>query len=300
MAAINGVKKSSVVKKKKSGKFGALAVVMTVLITLLLTLLAVVAFWKYYYQEKVTNQVIVQMEAGQQKAYKAIREIESGEYLDGAVEEVVIPSSIKSSELIPLGTDLSLLKASGNIAPNSLITVRNSYDPELQNPILEKTRIYWIDYLDTPGVEVGDFIDIRIKTYKEGDENSYQDSIVASKIEILSKNERGDIQIRLSESDLLNLNSAVIEAAGRRVGDDKIEGEIYVGKYVDPANQPKAAVTYNGKGISYTQEELREAQEILRGEKEEVADAPVNDQAADVASDVEGNGTVEDTKGGQN
>lgn len=260
MPAINGVKNSPVVKNKQ-GKVSVLAVVLSVVVSILITAAGFLVFWNFYYQENFTNQVIVQLESGETKAYRAVRDIAAGEYLDGAVEEVVVPSTLISSDLLLASDSLANLKASGAIAANSLITEKNSFDPELQNPVLESTRIYTVDYIDTPGVEVGEFIDIHLKVYSdEGGVESYQDNIVCSKVEILSKNESGVLQMRLSEADILNLNSAVIEATSKDV-----HGEIYVGKYVSPATQHKAPVTYDGKGIEYTYQELLEAQNQLKG-----------------------------------
>lgn len=264
MAAINGVRKSSVVKRSK-GRVSGLAIVLSVVITLLVAELSVLLFWKYYYQAEFTNQVVMSIQSGQMQVYKATRDITGGEYIEGAVELVTIPSTIINETLIDSSMSISNLKASGNIKANSIITTMNSFDPKMESAVTNTTREYTIDYLKTPGVEVGDFIDIRIKTWKQGDENSYDDAVVASKIEILSKEENGSIRIRLNEAEILNLNSAVIEAAGVE-GDKTLVGDIYVGTYTHPATQPKANMTYDGKGITYTQEELMRAQEALRNE----------------------------------
>lgn len=263
MPAINGVRNSAVVKNKK-GKVSKLSLVLAIVISILVTVAGFLAFWNFYYQEQFTNSIILQLEAGESKAYRATRDIAAGEYLDGAVEEVVVPGNLVSSDLIPATASMANLKASGSIKANSLITEKNSFNPELQNPVLESTRIYTIDYIDTPGVSQGDFIDIHLKVYRDNNsdgsyEDSYEDSIVCSKIEILSKDESGVLQMRLSEGDILNLNSAVIEATS-----PDVHGEIYVGKYVSPATQPKAIVNYEGKGIAYTYNELLEAQNQLK------------------------------------
>ena len=166
MPAINGVRNSAVVKNKK-GKTSVLAVVFGVIIAILLTAAAFLIFWNFYYQEEFTNQVIVQMEAGEQKAYRAVRDIVSGEYLDGAVEEVVVPSSLISSDLLTAGADISGLKPSGNISANSLITEVNSYNDIYETPVIDSTRQYVIDYIESPGISAGDYMDIRLKVFTE-------------------------------------------------------------------------------------------------------------------------------------
>ena len=294
MPAINGVRNSAVVKNKK-GKTSVLAVVLGVIIAILLTAAAFLIFWNFYYQEEFTNQVIVQMEAGEQKAYRAVRDIVSGEYLDGAVEEVVVPSSLISSDLLTVGDDISGLKASGNISANSLITEVNSYNPIYETPVIDSTRQYVIDYIETPGISAGDYMDIRLKVFTEdGGVSSYNDYIVVSKVEVIDKNESGDLTLNLTESEILNLNSAVIQAASQDT-----EGQIYTGKYVSPATQAKHIVTYDGAGAEYTEEELREAQEILRQQMGEDGQATSDVQETeDTSAENTGTeGTVEDVTG---
>lgn len=294
MPAINGVRNSAVVKNKK-GKTSVLAVVLGVIIAILLTAAAFLIFWNFYYQEEFTNQVIVQMEAGEQKAYRAVRDIVSGEYLDGAVEEVVVPSSLISSDLLTVGDDISGLKASGNISANSLITEVNSYNPIYETPVIDSTRQYVIDYIETPGISAGDYMDIRLKVFTEdGGVSSYNDYIVVSKVEVIDKNESGDLTLNLTESEILNLNSAVIQAASQDT-----EGQIYTGKYVSPATQAKHIVTYDGAGAEYTEEELREAQEILRQQMGEDGQTTSDVQETeDTSAENTGTeGTVEDVTG---
>lgn len=259
MPAVNGVKKSSVSKQK--GKVGVIVPVMTAIISILITVLGVAVFWKFYYEQTYRDQVLLSIEKDEYKAYVAIRDISPGEYIDGAVQEINIPTSMATSDMVNVGDNLSKLKASHGISANSMITNKNCYDPEMQNPILEGTRTYMISYLSTPGITEGDFIDIRLKKYVGNDETTYKDYVVCSKIEILAKEQSGSIRINLSKADLLNLNSAVIEAADTENGK---RAEIYVCKYVDPANQKKVEVDYNGAGKVYTQQELLEAQDKVQ------------------------------------
>ncbi len=260
MPAVNGVKKVSVTNTNSKGKVGILVPILSAIIAILLTALGFIAFWKFHYETVYRDQIILEQSAGMNQAYVAARDISSGEYLDGAVQLVTIPSNLTSSDLISQNAVLSDLKASREITANTLISEKNCYNPKLQNPILEKTRTYTISYLATPGIVTGDFIDIRLKSYVDNNESTYSDTIVCSKLQIMNKEDSGTIQLQLSESDLLNLNSAVIQAADTENGK---RGEIYVGKYVDPANQPKATVTYQGKGIKYTDQELADAQKKL-------------------------------------
>lgn len=273
MPAVNGVKKVTVSGTQK-GKVGILVPILTAIIAILLTAIGFISFWKFYYEENYRDQIILEQSAGMHQAYVASRDISSGEYLDGALTLVTIPSSLVTTDLISTSESLSDLKASRDIAANTLVSTKNSYNPKMQNPILEKTRTYTINYLSTPGIQTGDFIDIRLKLYRNNNEATYSDTIVCSKLEIINKDDSGTIQLQLSESDILNLNSAIIQAADT---DDGKRGEIYVGKYVDPANQEKATITYQGKGVNYTDEELAEAQQRLQDQLNSSSSMEIND-----------------------
>lgn len=286
MPAVNGVKKVTVSGTQK-GKVGILVPILTAIIAILLTAIGFISFWKFYYEENYRDQIILEQSAGMHQAYVATRDIFSGEYLDGALQLVTIPSSLVSADLISTSANLSELKASRDITANTLVSTKNSFNPKTQNPILEKTRTYTINYLQTPGIQTGDFIDIRLKLYKTNDEATYSDTIVCSKLEVINKDESGVIQLQLSESDLLNLNSAIIEAADT---DDEKHGEIYVGKYVDPANQEKATVTYQGKGVTYTEDELEEAQRKLL----EQMNGDSDEEDSDSSDENGGQGTMSD------
>lgn len=286
MPAVNGVKKVTVSGTQK-GKVGILVPILTAIIAILLTAIGFISFWKFYYEENYRDQIILEQSAGMHQAYVASRDIFSGEYLDGALQLVTIPSSLVSADLISTSANLSELKASRDITANTLVSTKNSFNPKTQNPILEKTRTYTINYLQTPGIQTGDFIDIRLKLYKTNDETTYSDTIVCSKLEVINKDESGVIQLQLSESDLLNLNSAIIEAADT---DDEKHGEIYVGKYVDPANQEKATVTYQGKGVTYTEDELEEAQRKLL----EQMNGDSDEEDSDSSDENGGQGTMSD------
>ena len=134
---------------------------------------------------------------------------------------------------------------------------------------------------------------------EDGGVSSYKDYIVISKVEVIDKNESGELTLNLTESEILNLNSAVIQAASQDT-----EGQIYTGKYVSPATQAKHIVTYDGAGAEYTEEELREAQEILRQQMGEdgqtTSDVQETEDTSAESIGTEGTGTegtVEDVTG---
>lgn len=259
MAAINGVKKSSVVKKAKGKNSGKKVITITVLISVLATLLTVAIAWKFEIEDRMYDKFLVESKAGQSQALRALRDIAPGESIDGAVEVVEVPGNLVISNALPINVDTNNLRASGTIVSNAIITTNNIYDPMTQDIVLATSRQVDVDYLETPGVNEGDYVDIRLKVYQDNSSETYKDEIVCAKKEILYKNEQGSIELMLSESEILNLNSAVVEAV-----DQTHTAKLYVTKYVDPANQPKAQVTYTGKGIQYTQDEILEAQNRLK------------------------------------
>lgn len=268
MAAINGVKKDKKRKEKNSGESKlsnqTLYIILAIMISILTTFMVCVAIWKFYLVGKVEQNTSNALISTTVRAYKAGADMMMGDsVLDGATV-VNVPSSLVASNTLLEGEDLSSLKVSRDIKENELITKNNTYNPNTQDIVLETSRQVIIDYIDTPGAEVGDYIDIRLKTYNDGNTTSYKDDIVCAKKEILSKDGE-KIMLMLSEAELLNLNSAVVVTAQEVSGSAR---EIYTTKYVDPVNQNKASVTYNGQGVQFTEQELVEAQQRLRDMQE--------------------------------
>lgn len=260
MPALNGVKNSVANKAKKKGKNPMLlAIMISIILSVLVTLLLVLCAWKFVLEDKVYSAYSEQSDAGGYQVYKASRDIAQGEDINGAIEVITIPGSLMVSDALVSGSNTSGLKASTAISANTIIVNDDVYNPTTQDIILPSTREVYIDYLETPGVVTGDFIDIRLKVYSNSSGDVYKDSIVCSKKLVLDKTESGSVELLLSESEILNINSAVVEASMAEYGAD-----LYVTKYVDPANQPKATVTYSGNGKQYSDAELKQAQERLK------------------------------------
>lgn len=260
MPALNGVKNSVANKAKKKGKNPILlAVLISIILSVLVTILLMLCAWKLVLEDKVYSAYNEQSNSGGFQVYKASRDIAQGEDINGAIEVITIPGSLMVSDALVSSSDTSGLKASTAISANTIIATDDVYNPTTQDIILPSTREVSIDYLETPGIVTGDFIDIRLKVYSDASGEVYKDSIVCSKKLVLDKAESGSVELLLSESEILNINSAVVEAA--TAGNN---AELYVTKYVDPANQPKATITYSGSGKQYTDVEIEQAKERLK------------------------------------
>lgn len=276
MPAINGVKKSPVKDKKGGNGTSVVVLILAVVVAIIGTLTVTTAYWKFGAQEQMYSQILQESEVGKTKAYKASRDIASGESMVGAVEIVNVPGNLVVSNMLSADANLTDLKASGNIMANEIITKSNTYDPAKQDVTIGSTKQYKVSsqIIDTSAVNAGDFVDIRLKIYQQGNADSYTDYVVCSKKEVLTKDANGSIEVKLNGSEILNLNNAIVEAQGR---EKEKSAELYLTKYVDPANQPKAEVTYSGKGSSYIEPERQETQEVLSemNNGNEVYSAPV-------------------------
>lgn len=256
--------------KQKKKEVKHIKVTTTVLITVAAMLLEgviIMSLWQFKFKDDFITDIVNENKDVGSNVFIATRDIASGEPIDGAIELKVVPSYLITSNLVESYDNTSELRASGNIVANTVITHTNTYNPKLEDVVIDTTRQVVVDYLQTPGIQQGDYVDIRLKVFTGGSTTNYDDKIVASKKCILNKQESGAIELMLSESDILNLNSAVVEAAnGGSLDSESIKksAELYVTKYVDPANQPKATVTYNGKGRNYTDQEIAESQEKLK------------------------------------
>jgi hypothetical protein len=266
MGAIKGVKRSNVVATKRKTPVGVF-IALFVVIALIVEACAWLVAWEYYFKEREYNKFQIEAKQGEYIILSAISDLNQGDPLAGNVERKAISGNLLTSNALPVAASLSDLRASVPIKANEIITYSNSYDPVLADVVIDSTRTVRLDFLATPGIEVGDYIDIRIKAFFEGEDTLYKDNIVCSKKAVLFKSEEGDeIELMLTEADILNLNSAVVEVSNADIDIQNIGkmAQIYVTKYVNPSEQPKAVVNYDGSGITYTAEELEEAQNKLR------------------------------------
>lgn len=278
MSAINGVRKSSVVKKQGAHKKGVI-IAFTSTVSILATALVITGAWKLHFEEQYRNNIMLETSlAGQSVAYRAIRDIAPGENISGAIEQVDVPGYLTVGNAIQSSDDINDLRASGSILANSIITTDNCFNPETQDVTLSSSRQIQISGLNTPGVSAGDYIDIRIKQSSNGE--VIKDDVVCSKKQILSKDANNNIGIMVSEAELLNLNSALAE-----LSDKDIVTEVYTVKYVDPANQPKSEVTYVGNGSSLTASELLELQKSTESGENEYSQPTVEIQVQDTTDE---------------
>lgn len=280
MSAINGVKKSAVVKKQGVHKKGvSIAVAST--ISVLATTLVIASAWKLHFEEQYRDSLIVESSmVGQSVAYRAIRDISPGESISDAIEQVDVPGYLTVGNAIKSSDDIGNLRASGIIVANSIITTDNCFNPETQDVTLASSRQIQISGLDTPGVNSGDYIDIRLKQSNNGE--VIKDDVVCSKKLVISKDANGNIGIMTSEAELLNLNSALAETS---LSENGIYTELYTVKYVDPANQPKSEVTYIGNGKNLIGSELIELQNTAEAGENKFTQPTVEIQIQDETID---------------
>lgn len=271
-------------KREKNGP-GILTVLVCVLL-MVATGLGVGAYAKFIMIPNAYNQGVSDTAIGQTQVLIASEDIQSGDIIETVIKKANVPSTIVPSNALAVGSDTSELRASTPIAANSIITVNNTYEPAKQDVTLNGSRLISIGYIDTNNVDVGDYVDIRIKRYTDESTNSYSDDIVCSKKLVIDKKSNGNMVLSLTEADILNLNTAAVETALKKTSKDGIKQtcELYLATYVDPANQTKAQVTYSGKGITYTSAELAEAQQMLRnmntGDGDVYAQPSVNSEKA--------------------
>lgn len=269
MPAINGVRKRATSLRKGQGSISGASILITVLITILVTLGIVLGLWKFVFQQRVYDKFIAATSDVQTTVYVATRDIMPGESIADAISLQQVPSTVAVSDAVFAGLDISDLRASRTILAKSIVTSTNTYDPATQDTVLTSSRFMTVGGLESTNINTGDYVDIRLKKSSSGSAASYNDWIVVSKKEILGKGTDGSLIMMLSESEIMNLNSAILEEQNNQSGNTV---KVYLAKYVDPVNQPKATVTYTGAGSKYTQAELAEAQErianINNGEEE--------------------------------
>lgn len=289
MPAINGVKKKSTSLKRNQGSTSGLSVFIAVVITAIVTLGVVFGLWKFVLQEKVYNSFVSETSNTEASVYVATRDILPGESIADAISLEQVPTNVAVSDALVMGSEITDLRASRTILARGIVTSTNTYDPATQDTVLTSSRFLTVGGLDSTNIDVGDYVDIRLeKSRNSGSSTSYEDWIVVAKKEILGKGVDGSLIMMLSESEIMNLNNAVLEAQAANMSELQEAADVYLAKYVDPVNQPKAKVTYTGAGSKYTQAELEEAQErianITNGEEEYEHPEPISSVGMDTSA----------------
>jgi hypothetical protein len=185
-----------------------------------------------------------------------------GDSLVGSLNTVLIPAHLVNSSMLGLSAiDMNAHRVSRFIPANTIITREDIYNPVLLDVVVASSRWVTIDYLPMDGIREGMFVDIRIKSTSIFGEHGIMDDIVVSKKLVHELTDDGrSMRMILSESEMQNLNTAVMMVASDALGTYRLHMTVYV----DPANQPRATVTFQGGGFEYTAAELAEAQQILR------------------------------------
>lgn len=281
MAAIKGVAKASVVKKsKEENSVGVIALVIAIVASILVTSTAFILIWQFKVKDEYAEEIRSSVVEGMAEVVVVTRDLNSGESLEGNIKTVSIPTYMLTNNMLsPQSVDVYNSEISRFIPNNSILTSNDIYDPDLEDVVLNSSRWVLIDFLPIYGVSEGQFIDIRIKSNNIRGDRGVVDEIVISKklIRQLSPDGRS-MQLVLSEAEIQNLNSAVVEAAT----DVNQAYQLYMTTYVDPANQSKAKVTYIGKGIAYSEKELDEARAQL---KNSIVEQPVSETTTEDISD---------------
>lgn len=262
MGAIKQINAKTHATKKEKPTMKVWVVIVVMVLLIAIEALGFVLFWQYYYKDVAYTDFLIAEQAGQAQVYKASHDIQPGEAIDGSVELVTIPAGLIVSDGLNSSSELGALRANRFIPANSIVTSENTYDPQVDTVVDDTTRTRRIDYIETPGIEQGDFIDIRLSVYLE-DSTTHKEYVVCSKKEVLYKDDAGNIELNLSEQDMANLNGAVIDSV-----DANQNANIYVVKYVEPGTQPKAIVNYEGGTVAYTEEQMEAYREALKEQNE--------------------------------
>lgn len=260
MPAINpsksgGTKAKPGAKAPKSGKksgVGAGTVVIAMVCSALMTATGLVGYYTFVLQP---NQAAATDETGSvasgelQTVYVASADLNPGDMVSSAVKEVQVPGSLVVADTAVPGFDINSYRVSRKVSGGSILRMTDIYNPEMDKVVKDTSREVTISFLTMRNVNPDDFIDIRLKTYLPNNGDMYDDDVVVSKARVVDISDAG-VTMVLTEADIVNLNNAYAQT-----NNGELKCELYVTKYVDPANQPLAPVTYTGAG---TGKEIRD------------------------------------------
>lgn len=224
----------------------------------------------------VRNSTIEEIKGNAKKVYIATKDIKQGEEFTGAIQEIGCPDYLIPGDVISVEVGLNGKVAAEDISKASIITKCNSYDPNIQDTIVESSRDIIVRVLDNTKIKDGDYIDIRVKTHKNAENSEYEDRVVVAKKKARMVGE--ELHLVLTENELLNFNDAIVLCANEK---DSIEAELYTTTYVKPNTQEKSKVDYKGKGVKLSVNEIDEATKKLEADLEAETDKVENNELKD-------------------
>ena len=204
----------------------------------------------------------------------AVVETTSVAYLDAAAgggtevsaiityREIPADSSIAiPDDCVFRGDDVSGYVLKTDMFANTMLTWSMLTTDQRTTTIDPTSRYIEVSYVDLQSyLKVGDFIDIRLKTYNTttADGNnvaaspntSYRDDVVVSKKEVVNL-DGGTMTLSLNEEELLLLQAAGVEMSiiNSAQNETKTAATLYVTIYVNPAIQNTYAVTYSNDDV---------------------------------------------------
>lgn len=263
-------------KYKKQIKIGALSIISIS-----------VAIGTAYYFNTIKSPKSLTTGNSQEAIVVYIAETEIGtlDSFEGKVKSLEVPAYAVPSDYLD---NITGLKASQNIKPNTIITSTNSYDPTTQGQ-LDLGQEVLVEFPGADQLEHGSFIDLHLKRYNKNSwYSTYADGVVLTKKQVI-KTETNQVKLILNQVELNKLNCALIELNTSLMGNSDTVVTLYPTVYTDPNNQASSEVTYRPSShIDYTKQSIDKSTEGIDA-KIEVNENQVqdisNNQVLDVTKD---------------
>lgn len=167
-------------------------------------------------------------------------------YLPNDVEEE--PNMVVADDAIYPDTDIKGYVLKLDLAANTMVTKSMICPLETDDTLNNTARFVEVSYV-TPStdLEVGDYIDIRLKVSNSKNEYDYRDDIVVSKKEIVAI-DGTNLTLKLNEDELISLTAAAVDMtiSNSTKDDNRPVGTLYTTQYIS-AGQAKAEVTYSNE-----------------------------------------------------
>lgn len=170
-------------------------------------------------------------------------------------------SIIIPDDCVKQGDDLSGFVLKSDMYANTMLTWSMLAKDQRVSSIDQTSRYIEVSYVDLQTfLKVGDYIDIRLKTYNTtkgsnadvtaNPNANYRDDVVVAKKEVVALD--GDtMTLSLTEEELLLLQAAAVEMSiiNSTQGESTTAATLYVTIYVNPAMQSAYTVTYSNDDV---------------------------------------------------
>lgn len=201
-----------------------------------------------YYKTQLANVATPETEMGTVAVVNT--EMPEGSYADGNYSMTSVPLAQIPENAIVSAADTEGKVAKIPLKANTVLTSDMLVSVDMDEDVSMTTRQVGINYVTMNSkVEIGDYIDIRLKTYSTDSIDGYSDQVVLAKKKILAMS-GSTIYLNLDQEEVLRLGVAAVQATLKATETTKNDKTVLYAVALASPIQPKAIEDYENAELA--------------------------------------------------